>query len=114
MFSKIIDTNQNSPVYSIKSGDQNLFSIDKGNGVVSYSKLATPGLYEVVVSVEEPGATPIATSDFTLYFNILAKDKPIAFANNSSGQHKLISSRNAHEFKKDINQTLYIYPQDLI
>ena len=100
VFSKIIDTNQNSPVYSIKSGDQNLFSIDKGNGVVSYSKLATPGLYEVVVSVEEPGATPIATSDFTLYFNILAKDKPIAFANNSSGQHKLISSRNAHEFRK--------------
>jgi hypothetical protein len=99
IYNKIVDSIQLPPVYSIKSGDQNIFSIDKGTGEVSYTKLASPGLYEVVVSVEEPGVTPIATSDFTLFFNILSKDKPNAFANNKSGQHKLISSRNSALFK---------------
>ncbi len=96
---KVQDQYLNLITYSIKSGDQNIFSIDT-TGVVTYSKLATPGAYTVVVTVDEQGATKIKTSDFNLYFNILAKNQPTGFSNNSNGQHKLISSRNASQFRK--------------
>ena len=81
-------------IESVSNGGEPSFKISS-DGTICYDKLLPPGVYKVnIAATEKDPSGADFVSKFEVVFNLLAKAPPVF-----SGTKKLVSSRNAAEFR---------------